>query len=258
MEDTFWITNRFGEKLEALLRKPEGDGPFPAVVFVSGLGMTMHEWNNSFDEISQVLVKEGYATLQFSFSGCGASEGDYKEMSFERQAKQIEDVINYLLTQKNIDKNRLGMIAQSCGFPSVVLSDVSFIKTIVSISGVFSPYKNLKNIFQKRQAFNPTGISRFPRSSGDVTEIGTDFWKMLEAYDEPTLLKNIAQPLLVIYGDRDDKIPLDDVMRGYAMLGSSKNELKIFSGGDHGIVKVPKEMREEFLQDIRHWFLATL
>ncbi len=40
-EESLWITNRFGEKLEALIRKPAGGGPFSAVVFVSGISMDL-------------------------------------------------------------------------------------------------------------------------------------------------------------------------------------------------------------------------
>lgn len=52
---------------QGFVRKPKGKGPFPAVIFVHGLGMTMHEWKNSFDEISERLTAEGFATLQFTF-----------------------------------------------------------------------------------------------------------------------------------------------------------------------------------------------
>ena len=75
-EESLWITNRFGEKLEAILRKPDGNGPFPAVVFVSGFGMNLHEYINSNDEISKRLVQKGILTIQFSFSGCGKSDPD--------------------------------------------------------------------------------------------------------------------------------------------------------------------------------------
>ncbi|MBI3576976.1 hypothetical protein HY086_02990 [Candidatus Gottesmanbacteria bacterium] len=66
MEESLWITNRFGEKMEALLRKPDGKGPFPAVVFVSGFGMDLHEYKNSNDEISKLLVDAGFLTVQFN------------------------------------------------------------------------------------------------------------------------------------------------------------------------------------------------
>ena len=76
IDETVWIPTRDGKKLEGLLRKPfdktqgkpAGHGPFPTVVFVPGLGMTLHEWNNSFDEIVKALVAAGYLTLQFQFS----------------------------------------------------------------------------------------------------------------------------------------------------------------------------------------------
>jgi len=59
-DKSFFITNRFGEKLEALIRQPNKKGKNPAVLFVSGLGMDLHEWNNSFDEISKLFVNKGF------------------------------------------------------------------------------------------------------------------------------------------------------------------------------------------------------
>lgn len=35
-------------------------------------------------------------------------------------------------------------------------------------------------------------------------------------------------------------------------------KLKIFKGGDHGIVDVPRPMREELLREVVEWFKQTL
>jgi uncharacterized protein len=89
MEQKLFITNRFGEKLETIIRKPDGNGKFPAVIFVAGFGADLHEYNNSHDEIAERLVNSGFLTIQFSFAGRGKSEGSYEEMTIDRQAKQV-------------------------------------------------------------------------------------------------------------------------------------------------------------------------
>ena len=37
-----------------------------------------------------------------------------------------------------------------------------------------------------------------------------------------------------------------------------QKKLLIFKGGDHGIVDVPRPLREEFLTDVVNWFKETL
>ena len=100
------------------MRKSDKKGKFPAILLVPGFGMDLHEYNGSFDEIAKVLVNEGFLTLQFSFAGCGKSEGDFVEMTFRRQAAQVRDMFEYLVKREDVDKKRIGVIAQSCGVPS--------------------------------------------------------------------------------------------------------------------------------------------
>lgn len=84
-----FIKNRFGERLEVLKEYQEEKVKYPTVLLVPGLAMNLHEWGGSFDEISQKLVENGFLTFRFSFAGCGQSEGDFKEMTISRQAKQV-------------------------------------------------------------------------------------------------------------------------------------------------------------------------
>lgn len=256
-EEYFQITNRFGEKLEALMRKPSALGKYPAIILVSGLGMDLHEWNNSFDEISRLLVKQGYLTLQFSFSGCGNSQGKYVEMTFNRQARQIEDMLAHLQNRQNVNENKIGLVAQSCGVPSTLLVNTQIIISYIFISGAFDPYNELKRMFIKRNAFNPSGISKYPRSSGAITYFGKAFWQDLKKYNEQVLIRSINVPALVLHGDKDDYIPFVKAQSAFKFFPNSKSRFKLFRGADHGF-EIPLAVREEFLREVVNWFQQTL
>lgn len=257
VEENLFITNRFGERLEALIRQPDKSGKFPAVLFVSGLGADLHEDGNSFDEISKLLVKNGFLTLQFSFAGCGKSEGNYAEMTFERQARQIEDVLTILLQQIAVDTQRVGLIAQSCGAPSALSVDLSGIKSVLFISGAFNTYDNLKRKFIEKKAFNPSEISYYPRSSGKIDPIGSNFWKTFESYDEIKQAKILSVPVFLATGDSDSYVYPDDAKRIFEAVPHKNKRLKIYPSGDHGLEK-PPQARAEFLRDAVEWFKSTL
>lgn len=252
------ITTHHGNKLEALLRKPKGRGPFPAVLFVSGLGMTLHEWNNSFDEISQHLVKAGFLTLQFTFS-IFHSDGSCRELPLDLRAAEFTDVLSWIEQRSDIEGTRIGVLAQSFGVPTILYADVTRVQSLVFVSGGFFPYKSISKVYEERGTMiNYQGDTTLPRSSGENTTVGKKFWESLASYDDIVQVKRINQSAYMIHGDHDTKIPVSDAQRVFDAIPSKNKKLKIFKGGDHGITDVPRRVREEFLRDVTEWFSNTL
>ncbi len=285
MEDTFWITNRFGEKLEALVRKPfvcqsagqskpGGNNSFPAVIFVSGFGMDLHEYKNSFDEISKRFVDTGFLTLQFSFAGRGKSEGDYAKMTLERQADQIADVIAWLQVRSDVQEEHIGIIAQSFGSPTTMtyltgfgfkrpgLSGTkgpAFIKAVCFVGGVYFLAQRFQTkAKQQRVAVRRDGITLFLDPFDNEIPIGPDFWKSIDAFNPKVAAAQVQLPALFIHGDQDHYITTVDATRIFDAIGSKEKQLKIISGGDHGIIDVPRSIREELLLFLVDWFNQRL
>ncbi|MBI3955634.1 alpha/beta hydrolase [Candidatus Gottesmanbacteria bacterium] len=273
MGETGWITNRFGEKMEALVRKPRGSGPFPAVVFVPGLGMTMHEYKGSFDELAGRLNDIGILTLQFQFD-IFKPGGVVRELPFEERAKQFEDALDWLFVRSDVDIKRVGVLAQSYGVPTVLNlkrshpalrqaqgkpQGVTLIKSFVFVSGAYFPEKSIRRVYEERGVMiNLEGDTTLPRSSGERTTVGKEFWKDIKTFDDIGYAKGLRLPVFMIHGDQDSKIPISDAHRVFDAISSKQKKIKIFAGGDHGIVDVPRPMREEFLGDIVDWFEETL
>lgn len=266
-EESLWITNRFGEKLEALLRKPirqaqgkpDGKGPFPAVIFVSGFGMDLHEYINSNDEISKLLVSKDILTLQFSFSGCGKSEGDYSQMTLERQGLQVEDVIEWISKREDIQGEKIGIHATSMGVPSTLLSNYSSRAALCFVGGAYQVNSSIHRVYEEERGvkINYTGTTQLPRGSGATTPVGPRFWKSIAAFDALREVRKIKIPVFLIHGDQDTKVSTAEVQEVFAVIPSKKKQMKIFKGGDHGISEVPRAMRDEFLNEVVNWFTKT-
>lgn len=252
-----FVKNRFGEKLETVIKWNGKKRKYPAILFVSGFGQDYHEYAKTFDEIAGKLAKEGFLITQFSFAGLGNSEGDYKETTLKRQAAQIKNILEFVRKNSKVDPERIGIIAQSFGVPSTILALPLPVKSMVFISGVVDPYESIREIFVERNSFNPTGVSTLPRSDGKLTSVGPEFWKSLKSHKNlHSYLKTYHKPFLILHGSADAYVPIDEVKRFYQKI-SGKKRLKIYEGGDHGI-EFPKEKRQEFLQDIPNWFKKIL
>lgn len=273
-EESFWITNRFGEKLEAILRKPDENGSFPTVIFVSGFGMDFHEYINSYDEISRHLVANGMLTFQFSFAGRGKSEGDYTKMTLERQAEQIADVVTWLQAKRDIQKAHIGFIAQSFGCPTAMTYLASIdhkrlglsgmkgkdpIKAVCFVSGVYFLITRFQTKIEKQRiSVHKDDVTLFLDPFDNEIPVGPDFWNSIHAFDPLKKASAIEVPLFMIHGEKDRYIQAENPQIVFDAFGSKQKQFKSFQNGDHGITDVPREMREEFLGDVVEWFKHSL
>lgn len=240
--------------LDGLIRMPEGNGPFPAVILVSGFGMDLHEYKNSNDEVSKRLVDAGFLTVQFNFSVAGSE----RELALPDRAKELASVVKWVTHNKKIVRDRIGIHATSFGAPTTLSMHTAGIKSFVFVGGVYW-LTRFKKQFQGRGAtIYYDKDTDLPRSGGRKTIVGPEFWPSIDAFDPLVIAQKLTAPVLVVHGDQDDKIDTADVKKFYDAVVSKKKKLIIFKNGDHGITDVPREMREEFLKEVVEWFKQTL
>lgn len=223
--------------------------------------MDLHEYKNSNDEIAMRLVDVGFITLQFSFAGRGKSEGDYRDMTLDRQAKQVTDVFIWLLQQPTVDRSRVGILATSFGCSTSMLVDNTLFKSLCFVSGVYF----LDQRFEKslRADFTSTIVTKtgetvFRDEDGSTTIVGPQFWETYKQFNAINLAQNIKTPVFMIHGDRDMYIKPTEAKKVFNAFAAQNKRFKLFTGGDHGISDVPRPMREEFLSDVVEWFKSTL
>ena len=106
---------RFG----ATLTLPEGKGPFPAVVLISGSGAQDRNSNllghPLFLVLADHLTRNGFAVLRFDERGVGETSGVFSGATSEDFAGDVEAAVDYLLTRHEVDRSRLGLIGHSEG-----------------------------------------------------------------------------------------------------------------------------------------------
>lgn len=257
-DESIQIPDQFGDKIDILIRVPSGTNKFSVVVFVSGLGMSMHEWNNSFDEIAGLLLQKGIATVQFQFPIYDANKR-VREIALSKRAAITQDVLAWVKTRVDIDTGKIGLFAMSYGVPTVLSLDLSFAKSLVFGSGAFYPQRSITKVYAERGiTINYDGDTALPRSSGETTTVGREFWEDLKNFAVIGKVRLLTVPTMLTHGDRDTKVTTEEVKQIYDALGVKKKKLQIYKGGDHGISDVPRPIREQFLKDVIGWFTETL
>lgn len=108
-----------GITLAGTLTLPEGKGPFPAVVLVSGSGPQDRDEtildHKPFWVIAHAFTQAGYAVLRYDDRGFGASEGKFRGATTADFAEDAQAALDYLRQQKEINPQKTGLLGHSEG-----------------------------------------------------------------------------------------------------------------------------------------------
>lgn len=105
--------------LGGTLTLPPGDGPFPAVVFITGSGPQDRD-ETVFDHkpflvLSDALTRRGIATLRVDDRGVGASGGGRKDLTTYDFVEDVAGELAWLAARPEIDPRAIGVIGHSEG-----------------------------------------------------------------------------------------------------------------------------------------------
>ena len=105
--------------LAGTLTVPQGPGPFPAAVFVSGSGPTDRDasvaGHKPFLVLADFLTRKGFAVLRYDKRGVGQSTGDSELASMDDLTRDAQSAVSYLKSRKEVDAKRLGVLSHSEG-----------------------------------------------------------------------------------------------------------------------------------------------
>jgi pimeloyl-ACP methyl ester carboxylesterase len=126
-------------QLAGTLNVPNGKGPFPAVVLVSGTGHNTRDedvWSHKiFLVLADALSRKGIAVLRYDKRGVGGSAGNYDAATTVDFASDAEAAVTWLKAQPEIDPHHVGVLGHSEGgiiAPAVAAEDerVAFVVMI--------------------------------------------------------------------------------------------------------------------------------
>lgn len=105
--------------LKGLITKPYGDGPFPAVVLVSGSGPQDRNseifGHKPFLVMADYLTNQGIVVMRYDERGVGESEGQFSNATSTDFKNDALYALENLRSQSFVDKQRVGVIGHSEG-----------------------------------------------------------------------------------------------------------------------------------------------
>ena len=138
-------------KLAGTLTLPKGEGPFPAVMLITGSGPQDRDetilGHKPFLVLSDFLTRKGIAVLRADDRGVGKSTGKFTGSTTLDFVDDIKAGVAYLRTRKEIDQTRLGLIGHSEGgiIAPLVAAEDKDLAFIVLLAGPGLPGDDISN-----------------------------------------------------------------------------------------------------------------
>lgn len=239
------LINRHGQKLD--YRFHEAAAPVdPSHLVLIGHGLTANLDRPFLKALAEGLAAGGFHALRFSWSGNGASEGEFRESCISREVDDLGSIID-TVTANGYTVSYAG---HSMGGAVGVLraSMDSRIRRLISLAGMVETTRFLETEFAgvTPDAGNMWDEPDFPLSfifANDLRAIGST---MAAAH-------NIAVPFLMIHGTQDDLVPVEEA-RALFKSGAGNPGSLIEMDTDHVF---SGDATTTMVAEVLHWLTAS-
>lgn len=101
-------------RLSGVLLRPDGAGPFPAVVLVHGSGPSVYD-DPGFRAHANAFLHSGFAVLLYDKRGSGQSTGNVLTADYDDLASDVLEGVRYLRSRADIVPTKIGLLGRSEG-----------------------------------------------------------------------------------------------------------------------------------------------
>ncbi len=241
--------------LDAIFHNSEVDNS-PAIIMVHGSGGEGLE--EEFEDIANNLCKNGYTVLRFLFGGY--EKNDLVNLTISGEISDLKFAIDFL-ESKNINKEKIGIVAQSLGCVISILLNDKRVKAMVTLA----PLINLRKSFEKEfgkdrirelETFGYTTV--ISKRTNRKRKFGANFWNEVKEIDKISKeqIKAINCPLLIIHGTDDDTVSYKESETIFKWANEPK-QLKLIENGRHVTIRDP-EIRKDVSKYILNFFMKYL
>lgn len=175
VEEVSFINKKANDiHLAGTLTLPEGKGPWPVAILISGSGPQNRNeeilGHKPFLVIADYLTRNGIAVLRFDDRGIGASEGNFKTATSADFATDVTAAVQFLQTRKDINAKKIGLIGHSEGglIGPMVAAQTPTVAFVVMLAG---PGVNGEEIILHQSALIQTKEGKSPAVVNEQVKI---------------------------------------------------------------------------------------
>lgn len=230
MSEKIYFKDSNGVELCGILSNPSNDILRPIIILCHGF--TTSKNNSTGIKLEQVLNKENIATFRFDFFGHGESKGDFSEITISRAVDSILRSIEYL---ESLGYSKIGLFGSSFGGISSIIasSKISDLSLLVLKSPV-SDYLEVETMRRSEEdikEWRDKGYVIHINSKGEEKKLDYSFFEDIKNNNGYEHAENIKIPTLIVHGDKDDIVPIEQSRKTASIIKNCK--LEVINGASH-------------------------
>ena len=225
----------YGQIVIGALHLPDMEKP-PCVV--ASHGLFSNKDSEKYISLGDRFPQKGIALLRFDFRGCGQSGGRISESTVSDRLRDLNMAIGFVRSHTRIG-HRIGLMGSSLG------GYISLIKA--------AGEEDIRAVVTWATPFTLLGLEE-KRGEGEMASLGEEFFQDIKTHDLTSALGKVVN-CLVIHGDRDELVPVEQARMIYEHLNEPK-KIEIIQGGDHRLTN--PDHREKAIEMSLEWFEGYL
>jgi dipeptidyl aminopeptidase/acylaminoacyl peptidase len=230
MKDKFFFSNDKGSKLCGVISDPAINTKSPIITLCHGLSTSKD--GRTYTRLEVMLNREGIATFRFDFFGHGESEGKFEDITL---SEAVSDVLKAIQILKKSGYSKIGLMGSSFGgFASLMATAQLPRLKHLALKSPVSDYLGL--LIAKDQdidipLWKHNGFIFIDGIDGRRLKLNYSFFQDAETIESYETIKNIKVPTLIVHGDADKTVPLEQSIKCARRMQDCR--LKIIEGADH-------------------------
>ncbi|HRP89597.1 MAG TPA: alpha/beta fold hydrolase [Edaphocola sp.] len=180
--------------LSGTLTFPQGKGPFPAIVLVSGSGpqdrnetILGHE---PFLVLADFFTRNGFAVLRYDDRGVGQSKGNFETATTADFAEDAMAAVNFLYQNKQIDKKRIGIMGHSEGGEIATMLAAQNTKQLAFIVMLAGPGMSGDQILLQQQKYLARAVKESDAAIEQSQKMNQQIFEIMKSTKDTALIRS--------------------------------------------------------------------
>ena len=230
MQEKIFFENKKGLKLCGILSSPTGDMTKPMVVLCHGHATSKN--SNTITGLEEILNKNELSTFRIDVSGHGESEGKFEETTVSDAMADILSAIEYV---KIKGYSKIGLVGSSFGGAASILAAAK--SPDLFVLALKAPVSNFRELEISRKSvpgikiWKEKGWVEYKKGDPRNLRLNYSFFEDFDNFNEYESAEKIAMPTIIIHGDSDAEVPVEQSIKLAKIIPNCK--LEIISGADH-------------------------
>lgn len=230
MKTKTYFENSHGDQLCGILSNPSGDTERPMIILCHGFTTSKDGRTNTL--LEELLNKNSISTFRFDFFGHGESEGTFEEVTISEAVDDAQRALSFL---RHLGFSLFGLLGSSFGgIVSILTASKSDEFDVLALKSPVSDYLGLliaQNQSIKIDKWKKKGSIPITGADGQSLRLNYSFYEDAERIRGYEAVKNIKIPTLIVHGDKDVTVPLEQSKISASLMSHCR--LEIIRGADH-------------------------